>query len=386
MKKNYNIFIMLLCLLYAKITMAYNVFTPSNQTFNVNESFATTNVPDTWLKLGKLNLGTMSEITNYVYPCSPYTFICTAGEIGLGYNGKASYILNLRRYAATISDDAGNTYMLTVAFPDRAPAVGIYERNNKGWNRWNTLASIDNNFSSPPNLQQDIASAFASTQGYCGNINGCDYSVGAYMHSNSGMPYVYVKLPKNLSAKSVTFKDVKVLELELIISNKAGNNVHPTTAKLYLSGTISVPQRCYIKADKNNFDFGTIYSNAGNGILKNVSTSVTTDCYYAPSNTQQYLKMEAVSGGALNTSSMRYQIASDSALGIVFNINNNPDCNSTTDNKNLFNKEYLIRSIPYQQHYTATDKVNFALCKYGMPSVTGQKNVILKLTSRWVVN
>ncbi|ELO3295505.1 hypothetical protein QWO07_004096 [Escherichia coli] len=386
MKKNYNIFIMLLCLLYAKITMADNVFTPSNQTFNVNESFATTNVPDTWLKLGKLNLGTMSEITNYVYPCSPYTFICTAGEIGLGYNGKASYILNLRRYAATISDDAGNTYMLTVAFPDRAPAVGIYERNNRGGNRWNTLASIDNNFSSPPNLQQDIASAFASTQGYCGNINGCDYSVGAYMHSNSGMPYVYVKLPKNLSAKSVTFKDVKVLELELIIGNKAGNNVHPTTAKLYLSGTISVPQRCYIKADKNNFDFGTIYSNAGNGILKNVSTSVTTDCYYAPGNTQQYLKMEAVSGGALNTSSMRYQIASDSALGIVFNINNNPDCNSTTDNKNLFNKEYLIRSIPYQQHYTATDKVNFALCKYGMPSVTGQKNVILKLTSRWVVN
>lgn len=377
---------MLLCLLYAKITMADNVFTPSNQTFNVNESFATTNVPDTWLKLGKLNLGTMSEITNYVYPCSPYTFICTAGEIGLGYNGKASYILNLRRYAATISDDAGNTYMLTVAFPDRAPAVGIYERNNRGGNRWNTLASIDNNFSSPPNLQQDIASAFASTQGYCGNINGCDYSVGAYMHSNSGMPYVYVKLPKNLSAKSVTFKDVKVLELELIIGNKAGNNVHPTTAKLYLSGTISVPQRCYIKADKNNFDFGTIYSNAGNGILKNVSTSVTTDCYYAPGNTQQYLKMEAVSGGALNTSSMRYQIASDSALGIVFNINNNPDCNSTTDNKNLFNKEYLIRSIPYQQHYTATDKVNFALCKYGMPSVTGQKNVILKLTSRWVVN
>ncbi|WP_439179083.1 hypothetical protein [Escherichia albertii] len=386
MKKKYNIFIILLCLLYAKITMAYNIFTPSNQTFNIRTAFGTTIVPDTWLESGKLNLGSMSEITNYVYPCSPYTFICTAGEIGLGYNGKASYVLNVIRYAATITDDAGNNYTLTVAFPDKAPAVGIYERNNRGGNRWNTIAPINNNFASPPNSKQDIASAYASAQGYCGNINGCDYSIGAYIHANSGMPYVYIKLPKNLPEKSVTFKDVKVLELELIIGNKASNDVRPTTAKLYLSGTISVPQRCYIKADKNNFDFGTIYSNAGNGILKNVSASVTTNCYYAPGNTQQYLKMEAVSGGALNTSSMRYQIASDSALGIVFNINNNPDCNSTTDNKNVFNKEYLIRSIPYQQHYTATDKVNFALCKYGMPSVTGQKNVILKLTSRWVVN
>ncbi len=195
-----------------------------------------------------------------------------------------------------------------------------------------------------------------------------------------------MKLPKNLSATSVSFKDINVFELQLSIGNQAGNSVNPITAKLYLSGTISIPQRCYIKADKNSFDFGTVYSNSDNGILKNMSASVTTDCYYAPDNTQQYLKMEAVSGGALNSSSMIYQIASDSALGMVFNINNAPNCNATTDNKNVFNKEYLIRTITYQQHLSATDKLNFSLCKYGVPSVTGQKNVVLRLTSRWVVN
>ncbi|MEI1604800.1 hypothetical protein QJN73_25750, partial [Escherichia coli] len=42
---------------------------------------------------------------------------------------------------------------------------------------------------------------------------------GSFMHINSGMPYVYVKLPKNLSARTLSFKDIKVLSLTLYISN-----------------------------------------------------------------------------------------------------------------------------------------------------------------------
>ncbi len=388
MKKMYIFFILPFCLLYAKSTMAAS--STQNQSLKVNESFGATDsgaVPGTWLKLSQLDLGTASSISNSLSPCDYQNFMCTADGINLGYNGKANYILNIYRYAATINDDAGNSYGITIAFPDGAPAVGIYEHNSAGGKEWNSLASYSGSkFLSPPESGQDVGYVFGSTKGYCGNVAGCFYSVGAYSHANSSMPYVYIKLPKNLSAKSVSFKDIKVFEFQLSIGNQAGNQVKPTTAKLYLSGTISVPQRCYIKADKNSFDFGTVYSNTGNGVLKNMSASVTTDCYYAPDNTQQYLKMEAVSGGALNNRSMIYQIASDTALGMVFNINNDPNCNSTTDNKNVFNKEYLIRTITNQQHMSATDKVNFALCKYGVPSVTGQKNVVLRLTSRWVVN
>lgn len=386
--KKMCVFILPFSMLCAEPTMA--VYPTQNQSFEVNESFGATDsgaVPETWLKLSKLNLGTASSISSALSPCSYQIFMCTVGSINLGYNGKASYILNIYRYAATITDDAGNSYVITIAFPDGAPAIGIYEHNNQGGKQWNSLASYSGSkFLSPPDSTGDTGYVFGSAQGYCGNISGCVYSVGAYSHSNSSMPYVYMKLPKNLSATSVSFKDINVFELQLSIGNQAGNSVKPITAKLYLSGTISIPQRCYIKADKNSFDFGTVYSNSDNGILKNMSASVTTDCYYAPDNTQQYLKMEAVSGGALNSSSMIYQIASDSALGMVFNINNDPNCNATSDNKNVFNKEYLIRTITYQQHLSATDKVNFSLCKYGVPSVTGQKNVVLRLTSRWVVN
>ncbi|EFE9467150.1 hypothetical protein RCU07_23010 [Escherichia coli] len=393
MTKMKNVFILLFCLSWAKTTIASYI--PGNQVINVNKSVGVTDsggVSGDWFKLSQLNMNTSGNISSFnSNPCSPLTFLCTGGLVSLGYNGQANYSLEITRHVATITDDAGNNYMFTLAFPDNPPVVGIYENNQAVVGRiWNTRAAIDNSFNSPPVSQQDTAKASASAQGYCGNISvGCNYAIAAYMHADSGMPYLYAKLPKNISAKSVSFNDIKLLEFKLTVRNKAGDTVIPVTAKLYISGTISVPQRCYIKADKNSFDFGTLYSNANNGPVKNVSTSITTDCYYAPKGTTQYLKMDAVSGGSLNDSSKVYQVASDPALGIVFNINNNSLCESsgTIGGMNFFKQEYIIRKVfTQQQHQTSTDTINFSLCKYGVPSVTGQKTVVLKLTSRWVVN
>ena len=118
--------------------------------------------------------------------------------------------------------------------------------------------------------------------------------------------------------------------------------------------------------------------------------TLTTDCYYAPEGATQYLKMEAVSGGTLNNDRKKYSIAKDassvSALDIIFNINNSADCTSDKSDENVFNTEYFVRKIKYQAHQSATDTVYFSLCKYGVPSVTGQKSIVLKLTSRWVNN
>ncbi|HAV9946607.1 TPA: hypothetical protein JLH81_004776, partial [Escherichia coli] len=306
------------------------------------------------------------------------------------YNGKANYSLEITRHVATITDDAGNNYMFTLAFPNNPPVVGIYENNQTVVGRiWNTRAAIDNSFNSPPVLQQDTANASAPAQGYCGNISvGCNYAIAAYMHADSGMPYLYAKLPKNISAKSISFNDVNLLEFKIIVRNQKGDTDTPVTAKLYISGAISVPQRCYIKADKNSFDFGTVYSNANNGTIKNVSTSITTDCYYAPVGTKQSLKIDAVSGGTLNDRATVYQVASDPTLGVVFSMNASALCDSSNIvQSNIFKQEYLLnKNFVLQQRYTSTDTINFSLCKYGVPSITGQKTVILKLTSRWVIN
>ncbi|EHR8987566.1 hypothetical protein KUS72_004876 [Escherichia coli] len=386
MIKTNKAFVFLLCLLCSKSSMADAVWEPINEHKSVSKTFLVKNaVPDTWLNLGQFNIGTASTLSSGTSPCLGLNGMCTVGAIDLGYNGKASYILYFSRKEVTITDKSGKRYIVKLAFPDKAPVVGVYEHNNMGGKTWNTFAPIDNSLSSISD-GNNTANATEKAQGYCGAISGCSYTIGSYIHDNSGMPSVYIKLPKNLSERSISFSDAEVLNLQLYISNKGHDTVSPTSAKLYLSGTISVPQRCYIKADKNSFDLGTVYSNAGNGVLKNISASITTDCYYAPDNTKQYLKMDAVSGGELDNKSMIYWVASEPALGIVFDINKTPQCNSTTENKNVFNKEYLIRSITYKEHLTATDTVNFALCKYGVPSVTGQKNVVLKITSRWVVN
>ncbi|HIB4007750.1 TPA: hypothetical protein ACWQ2B_005129 [Escherichia coli] len=384
MTSMYKTLILIFFLVYTETAMADYTYAAVNENHTITKTFSSTDAPDTWLDLGQLNIGTASGLSTGLSPCIPSTFMCTAGSIDLGFNGQAGYILYLSRKPATIKDNEGNSYMITLAFPRSVPVVGVHEYNSMGGRTWETIANIDNSLSEPKD-GNDAASASATAQGYCGNVNGCSYRIGSYIHNNSGMPSVYIKLPKNISAKTISFQDLPVLELTLYISNKAHNTVSPTSAKLYLSGTISVPQRCYIRADKSSFDLGTVYSNADNGILKNMSASITTDCYYAPDNTQQYLKMEPVSGGIINSDTTIYQVDSDSALGIVFNINNNPQCGSSSDNK-TFNKEHLMRTITYKQHQTTTDTINFALCKYGVPLITGQKKVILKLTSRWVVN
>lgn len=391
MKKGYDIFIFFFCLLSTKTSIADSTYTPSNQTYTINKQFLATDstaVPNTWLNLGQFTLGTIESVSlgNLNNPCSSKNALCTGGSISLGYNGKESYIFYLTRTPVTITDDAGDNYMLTVAFPGSPPVLGLSEFNSMGGKSWNVTSTLSGGDYTSPSDTQDAISALGDAQGYCGNINGCEYYQVAYLHTSSGMPSLYLKLPKNLSGRTISFSNEPVLTAKIYIQNQAGKIVESKAAYLYLSGTISVPQRCYISADKSSFDFGTVYSNAANGVLSNMSASVTTDCYYAPDNTQQYLKVEAVSGGALTDNSMIYQIASDSALGIVFNINNSTQCNSTTNNNNVFSTEYLVRTITYQQHQSATDNVNFSLCKYGVPSVTGQKTVILKLTSRWVVN
>ncbi|EPC0938475.1 hypothetical protein ACSI0N_004791 [Escherichia coli] len=392
MTKIKNVFILLFCLSWAKTTIASYI--PGNQVINVNKSVGVADsggVSGDWFKLSQLNINTVGDISSFnSNPCVPLNFLCTGGLVSLGYNGKANYSLEITRHVATIIDDTGNNYMFTLAFPEKPPVVGIYENNQAVVGRvWNTRAAIDNSFDSPPVSQQDTANASASAQGYCGNISvGCNYAIAAYMHADSGMPYLYAKLPKNISAKSISFKDIKLLEFKITVRNQKGDADTPVTAKLYISGAISVPQRCYIKADKNSFDFGTVYSNANNGSVKNVSTSITTDCYYAPVGTTQSLKIDAVSGGTLNDRATVYQVASDPALGIVFNMNASALCDSSNIvQSNIFKQEYLLDKIfVLQQRYTSTDTINFSLCKYGVPSITGQKTVILKLTSRWVIN
>lgn len=399
MNNVFRFFNLLLSLIYVPFTAADYAFSGSsqyvtvNQTFNISDKDA---VPGQWIKLGMINMKTANTAPVETLTDCPGDLLCTGGGISLGYAGQANYLFYLIRTPITVTDDVGNKYQLTVAFPDKPPVIGISEFNNMGGRKWDTIASLSagaSDFTSPKNSLDVLSSPVTLAQGWCGAISGCSsYLMASYPHTTSGMPYIYLKLPSNLSARSISFSNQAVLNMQMYIGKKqTGSTVESKKVYLYLSGTITVPQRCYIKVDKNNFDFGTVYSNNATGPTGRFVMTLTTDCYYAPDKTTQYLKMETVSGGMLTDGNKTYQIAADSssqkALGIIFQINEMANCsNNVSAGKNVFNQEYLIRTISYQAHSTVTDTVNFSLCKYGVPAVseTGQKNIVLKLTSRWV--
>lgn len=402
MRNVFGIFNLLLCLIYVPAAVAAHTYQGASQYATVYQTFSISDqdaIPGQWMKLGQVSLATWGggALLN-TNPCrSNLSLMCTGGAVDLGYNGQASYILYLTRTPVTVTDDAGNSYQMTVAFPSGDPVIGVTEQNSIGGNMWNTTAALTSGtgvgrFDTPQESQDALSTSTTQAQGYCGAIPGCQYHVAVYPHTTSGMPYIYLKLPANLSARTISFSEQQVLRLRLAISKRTpGYALETPVVSLYLSGTITVPQRCYISADNSSFNFGTVYSNSSNGLQGQQAITLTTDCYYAPEN-KQYLKMEAVSGGTLTDGGYIYQIAADSssqkALGIVFNINNNANCDGTTTDKNMFSQEYLIRDITYQQHYSTTDKVNFALCKYGVPATTdiGQKQIVVKLTSRWVAS
>ncbi|WP_137651963.1 hypothetical protein [Escherichia albertii] len=384
-------FTLLLGMVFIKNSSAYS-FSGSDQTVPVNQSFTITDsnaVPGKWLKLGKISMRTTDSINfSYLNACQISGTWCTGAEVNLGHTGQANYTLHLTRIPFTVKDNVGNSYLFSVAFPDSSPVIGVSEYNSMGGNKWHRTVNLPGLFSSPSDSQDKYSSSVTWAQGWCGAIPGCTYTIASYPHTSSGMPYIYLKLPSNLSARSITFPEQPVLKMKVNVGKKSGSPIESQEVSLYLKGTITVPQRCYIKADNNNFDFGLIYSNSTNGMLKQQTMKLTTDCYYAPDNTTQYIKVEAVSGGVLVDSDRIYQIATDTisqkALGIAFNINSQADCNSLPSGKNVFNWEYLIRKIRYQAHQSETDTVNFSLCKYGVPTESGQKNIVLKLTSRWV--
>ncbi|EPA9819922.1 hypothetical protein [Escherichia coli] len=399
MNNVFRIFKLLLCLIYVPTAAADYNFSGSsqyvtvNQTFNISDKDA---VPGQWIKLDMVNMKTASTVPVETLTDCPGDLLCTGGGISLGYTGQAKYRFYLNRTPITVTDDVGNKYQLTVAFPDGKPVIGVSEFNNMGGKKWDTIASLSaeaGDFTSPKDSQDVLSSPVTKAQGWCGAISGCSsYQIASYPYTTSGMPYIYLKLPSNLSARTISFSNQAVLNMQMEISKKqAGITVESEKVYLYLSGTITVPQRCYIKTNKNNFDFGTVYSNGATGPIGQYTMTLTTDCYYAPDKTMQYLKMEAASGGMLTDDNKTYQIAADSssqkALGIIFQINGIANCsNNVSTGENSFNQEYLIRTISYQAHNTATDTVNFSLCKYGVPAISeiGQKNIVLKLTSRWV--
>lgn len=350
-----------------------------------------TDEPDKWINLGNFSMNTPSGSDNIPvtssYPCADY--FCTGGSIDVGLSGKSSYITYLTRIPVTISDVAGNQYVFSVAFPYGLPEIYLSEYNATSGRVVHTKSDISGSadYTQPSNLQSTLTSNINSKLNNCGNLYGCLIKGAAWMKGEAS-PAIYIKLPKNLSAQTLSFNDLAILRLKTYISKQSMvDTVESPDVWLKISGSITIPERCFFKVDSESFHFNSIFSNADKGLKGQRSTNVTTTCNYAPEGTKQYMKMTAISGGNLNDDNNYYEVGnSDSAnkaLGIIFKIDGTiSGCDSNGD---IFEHEYLINTFTYGLNKTYSTPINFYLCKYGIPEKTGEQSIILRLTSRWVI-
>ncbi|EFJ2925013.1 hypothetical protein G5G76_003232 [Escherichia coli] len=378
--------------LYPFSNVAYgDTFYGAEKKVSLSNVIDNTYEPGTWVNLSSFDMNTPPgngyiDISRTDSPCSSY--FCTGGSINVGPSGKSSYIIYLTRYPVTIRDNAGNEYIFSVAFPSGVPSIYISEYNPASGRYLHTNSGISGyiDYTKPSSSQGAFTSSMTSALNACGNLYGCTIRGAAWM-KGSVSPAIYIQLPKNLSAQTLTFNDEILMRLSGYISKQDNlGTVTMPTVSLKISGSITIPERCFFKVDSTSFNFNSIFSNAENGLQGIKNTNVTTTCNYAPEGTQQYIKMTAISGGVLNNDKNYYEVGNDSAankaLGIMFKINSTIDCNSNGDR---FDSEYLTNTFSYSLNETKSTRINFYLCKYGIPEKTGEQNIILRLTSRWVI-
>lgn len=378
-----------LLLLFCPIAESAIVDTGPNANISFSQSFFSLTKSQQWIYVQDLDLPAYGSLANGECVTS---YLCAYGATNLGYNGKANLDLKISTEHRVVTDSEGRKYELTVAFPYGPPTIGFYEKNWANGREWHNKYTFSNAISQPQDYTSSVGSGYIYGQGYCGAVSGCRYAFASYFHLSTKKPALYVKLPENIKPGTVSFKDVPILTLSSTVDNAAHNDAaNPVPRQLLLSGTITIPQRCYLNIEgSKTIDFGSIYSNAPNGMIKQQQGAIVTTCYNVPNNTKQYIKVSGRSGGNVTKNGFIYEFVKDTnaqgALGFAFSFGNQAICSAATEDKNKFDAEYLIRTItPGTPNVTYKDNISFSLCKYGIPATFGQKSVVITVTSRWVV-
>ncbi|ENZ5952283.1 hypothetical protein ACGXZQ_004172 [Escherichia albertii] len=376
-------------ILFCPLSMAASVQVGTHKTQNVSVIYGVAQKPGEWIFISDIDLPRLDLNTTSMCTSSE---LCLYGETKLGHNGKARIVLWVDTPYQVITDAEGRKFEFKVAYPHGGPIIGINEINHRGGNTWKTNFTMSANSATLPSESDTTISSngFIRAQGYCGSPQGCQYGFASYFHSSSPKPGLYVKLPENIKSGDLTFTDVPVLKFRIKVNNAAENDpAIPEPRELRISGRISIPQRCYISLEgSDTLNFGSIFTNRDNGLIQQHTGTILTYCKNAPQKTRQYLKVEGVSGGTLSNDNYVYEFERDNmakrALGFVFRIGNAPECNPSQDNRNRFNKEYDNGYISAGSYVERRDKINIGLCKYGIPISEGNRQVAIKITSRWV--
>ena len=367
--------------------------TQSISGINYDNSSSPSSTPGTWVKVGSLtNIATYSKIDSYSScissPLCAWT-ILTIGLSGVSWTRPSIYFFS-PNVTLSGSDDASQyTFQFALTFPS-PPIIGLSSRNMNNNRTWSQTVDVSNNYpQDPSNASMTWQSdADINLGGWCGNAFGCDWSEMSYLYTTSSKPYLWVKLPPNLKNQSYSFNKVKLMSVQHAARNDSGTvKLNSQEAALFISGVITLPQRCYSNLSSSNLDFGDIKTTAPSGLLGTRSIKMTTECYFVPDNVKQYVSVSPTNGLSVGSQQSIVYFTGDNSgspsLGFVFNLNKTPNCQNISNGNLNFNSDSLLRTVSSGIKVTYTDDIIFGLCKYGIPSFTGDKSVALNIVTRW---
>ncbi|HEF8785812.1 TPA: FasG [Providencia alcalifaciens] len=367
-----------------------------NFTININKTFDIS-FTGGWLELGEFALPRASYNDSH-YRCSTGSGanLCAHTEFRVngGTNNPAAYWSGWLKMEPK-EVDIGNGKKLTFsAYFKASPSIKWEEINqNNMKNKFHQYPVGIGSMGIGAGSKTDWSSGEQAPSLVCGAIGGCTIHAQTYLDSiGNNLLKLAVKLPGDFQKGTYTFSNVEVLNLGHTARNASNTIKQSASAKVYISGTITVPERCYIDTGSSSeMKFNDVSAGANNGKLEERDFTLRTICKYINLNIKQYIK---VSG---NNGVSEYEILSknntnEKALALVMRIvrgdngeNYYANCTPDLSGRVKFGQEYLLREINGNglNIHSYRDTIKLALCKYGIPIDYGEKNIPLTIISRW---
>ncbi|EGL9416652.1 hypothetical protein IMB16_003724 [Salmonella enterica] len=213
-------------------------------------------------------------------------------------------------------------------------------------------------------------------------ITGCKrYASRTYL--KSGIISISVKLPSDIKGGTYTFNNVNLGRL--VTTYLARPNVEISGySYFYLSGTITLPDRCYLSLSDKEINFNAIKATENNGWIAQKTVTLTSTCVGNDKPVKLDIKIQPISGSSVTNNHL--DLAKDSqgnpALGIFASFLDTTQCQSDYRYNTFSNVGTMVATTSLSSIY---QKIYFNLCKYGIPT-TGTHNASVNLIARWTQN
>ncbi len=397
--KKFFVFLLALvaCQVHAGTSMSGNI---NIGTVEIDRNNATGN----WVTVKTIDIASQNQNNGCGWACT-LTQKAITTYWGNYFQPSVSWDVNLN-LEQTVTTSEGNNIKVKVVGNNVVMKAGLYYYNST--NATKIMASTKTVDVTSSN--SGVVSLQLST--YCGSFfSTCTYQVEAGFVS--GTLEVQVQVPTVLSKKNYGL-DVNLGELQAQIAVSVDSSVTKQTNSLSVSGTVTVPDRCYITIDggsenpaTQSISFNEIDASSlsGNTVLQSKTLNLMSTCigvYGASKRVESYVKLGAASGSSFDDYILRLKPAqttsqdSDSGnyLGIVAkNLPSASGENCNSDGNTFINGQYKDMGMVVvaggnmgSSSLNSSYPVTFNLCTFGSGEsllTPGEHTGAIILTTRW---